>query len=437
MKKTLISLAVASAISTSLFADAETDALKAQLKILMQRLDALESKNRGYEERTADLEAESKANNEKTDSIVQEMADSKVLDSFGNYNGESYVGMAPGASKVYTNKNKLSIGGYGKVDYVNYRDGTNTDTSDSYRAVLYFGYRFTDNIILNSEIEFEHGGSETEIEMLALDFLVNEYVNFRVGTYVLPIGLVNVNHEPTLFNPVNRPNTERDIIPSTWFENGGMVYGSVLDETISYKTGIVSGFNASKGNGTLRKMRSNGITSAAEDAGYYLRLDYTPSEYFNIAGSYYYGDAGQDQTSLNKVDINLWEVHATAKFAGFEANALYAKHEIGDAQAVSKFHAQDATKKAFGYYANLNYTYNDWIPFIQYEVSNAFDEGYRATGVKTNYADKKDITFGINWKPHPQVVLKADYIVGKQDDGTNTGKDENNDRFELGMGFVF
>jgi hypothetical protein len=454
MKKTLLSLAVASAITTSLFADAETDALKAQVKALMERLDALEKKSNEYAEGAA-------VTNEKTNSLIQEVADSKVMDSFGEYNGESYAGMSPGISKVYTNKNKLSVGGYGKVDYTNYRDqGTTTkngitktrDKADAYRAVLYFGYRFTDSIILNSEIEFEHGGSaeegETEVEMLALDFLVDEYLNFRVGTYVLPIGLVAVNHEPTLFNPVSRPTTEVDIVPSTWFENGGMVYGSMLDGTFMYKTGIVAGFDATKGS-DLRHMRSKGSKSAADDAGYFVRLDYSPINEINIAGSYYYGKAGQNASStvaasdpitgsnyanLNDVDVNLWEVHATGKYAGFEANAMYATHKIGSAEEVARFHHDKATDKAFGYYANLNYTYGAWVPFVQYEVTNKYDRGIKADGSSFSYEDTKQTTLGFNWKPHPQVVLKADYVW--KDDGKEH-ETVNDDRMELGMGFVF
>ncbi len=448
MRKTLISLAVASAVTTSLFADAQTDDLKAQLKALTERLNTIEKKSGETEE--------------KTDSLLVELANSKISDSFGQYTGESYAGMSPGISKVYTNKNKLSVGGYGKVDYTNNRDQKTTtvnkgaadeytktkDTTDAYRAVLYFGYRFTDNIILNTEIEFEHGGSaehgETEVEMLALDFLVNDYANFRVGTYVVPIGRVALNHEPTLFNTVKRPTTEVNIIPSTWFENGAMVYGSVMDSTLSYQTGIISGFDATEST-TLRSMRSKGSKSPSQDAGYFLRLDYEPNDNFAVAGSYYYGGAGQGASdngsavSLSEVDVSLWEVHATAKMAGFELNALYATHEIGGAADLAQWHGIDgkpkeATKEAFGYYANLNYTYGDWVPFAQYEVSNKFDKGVDELGTKFSYEDTTETTLGLNWKPHPQVVLKANYVIAE------TGKKDSkvdDDRFELGMGFVF
>ncbi len=415
MKKTLMSLALATLISTSLFADTQLDTLKEQIKAL----------------------------EEKTDALLEETADSKVSDSFGEYNGISYAGMAPGASKVYTNKNKLSIGGYGKVDYINYLDSDKTSTADAYRAVLYFGYRFTDNIILNMELEFEHGGSDrkgsTEVEMLALDFLVNDALNFRVGTYVLPIGLVNVNHEPTLFNTVLRPRTEVTVIPSTWFENGGMVYGSFMNNVISYKTGIVAGLDASLG-GDVRHMRSKGSKSAADDAGYFVRLDVEPNQNINFAGSYYFSNAGQGTAGLGDVDVNLYEVHAIAKFSGFEAKALYAYHKIGSAKALAEQTDGTTTEEAFGYYANLNYTYGEWVPFVQYEVTNQYYKGYETdldttTTTKSNVADSIDTTIGINWKPHPQVVLKADYVIGQA--GRSDGTQRNNDRFELGMGFVF
>jgi len=193
-------------------------------------------------------------------------------------------------------------------------------------------------------------------------------------------------------------------------------------------------------------MRSKGSKSAADDAGYFARIDYSPIEGLNIAGSYYYGNAGQNASttvggtganeavSLNDVDVNLWEVHATAKLAGFEANVMYATHKIGSAEEVARFHNNKATDEAFGYYANLNYTYGDWVPFAQYEVTNKYDKGVNADSTTFSYEDTKQTTIGLNWKPHPQVVLKADYVFA---DKGEEGKTVDDDRFELGMGFVF
>jgi len=113
---------------------------------------------------------------------------------------------------------------------------------------------------------------------------------------------------------------------------------------------------------------------------------------------------------------------------------LYAEHSIGGARELAQYHGAEATDEAFGYYANLNYTYGSWVPFAQYEVSNKFDKGIDATGNKFSYEDTTETTIGINWKPHPQVVLKADYVIAET--GLRTKKVDD-DRLELGMGFVF
>src|SRR5207245_2492385 len=69
----------------------------------------------------------------------------------------------PAASKVYGAKGGVSIGGYGEMLYQNFHsradDGRPSgaiDTADLERAVLYFGYKWTDHLLFNSEVEYEH-----------------------------------------------------------------------------------------------------------------------------------------------------------------------------------------------------------------------------------------------------------------------------------------
>ena len=74
-------------------------------------------------------------------------------------------GLGAPASKVYESKGGLSIGGYGEFLYSNLesqvQDGSrapNERSVDALRLVLYTGYKFSDRIVFNSELEFEHGG---------------------------------------------------------------------------------------------------------------------------------------------------------------------------------------------------------------------------------------------------------------------------------------
>ena len=73
-------------------------------------------------------------------------------------------GLGPAASKVYGVDRGLSIGGYGEALYVNFVGDEEDDDLDSLelrsRTVLYIGYKFTESIVFNSEIEFEHATTE-------------------------------------------------------------------------------------------------------------------------------------------------------------------------------------------------------------------------------------------------------------------------------------
>src|SRR6476469_9293618 len=64
-------------------------------------------------------------------------------------------GLGAAASKVYRAEPGVSLGGYGEMAYAN-RGRSGTDTADLLSAVLYTGYKFSDRIVLNSELEVEH-----------------------------------------------------------------------------------------------------------------------------------------------------------------------------------------------------------------------------------------------------------------------------------------
>ncbi|MFP6655784.1 MAG: hypothetical protein VCB25_09155, partial [Myxococcota bacterium] len=75
---------------------------------------------------------------------------------------ESVNGLGPAASKVYKKDRGLSIGGYGEVRLRTFHNTEGDDRDDQFdalRAVLYVGYKFNDNWVVNTEFEFEHGGT--------------------------------------------------------------------------------------------------------------------------------------------------------------------------------------------------------------------------------------------------------------------------------------
>ena len=79
-------------------------------------------------------------------------------------------------------------------------------------------------------------------------------------------------------------------------------------------------------------------------------------------------------------------------------------------------------------------------PFARYERYNLNDEVFTGNPDKTK--DREVLTLGLDFKPHPQIVIKADYQLRdtKSDlpKGKGSGLDENKiDQFNLGLGFIF
>ena len=459
MKKTLLSLAAVAAVSTSLFADAETDALKAQLKALTERLDAIESKNSSYEEKTAVNEQNIQANAEKADALLEETANLQTGFNFNAVDTDySHNGMGAAASKVYKAKSPLSIGGYGEMYYASKEDADNI--ADVYRFVPYIGYKFNDNIVLNVEIEFEHGGAqggegEAKIEFMYLDFMLTDAFNVQVGNVLVPMGITNLRHEPTLFNTVQRPNTEKYLIPSTWNANGAIAYGAIGESGFTYNAGLIQALdfnNDERGNKKQIRQARPGSSkeSTFNNAAFVGRLDYVGTPGLMVGASAYYGSATQG--SVSGATALMYDVHATYENSGFKAKAMYTATKLDDADKIAgallpdgSVGADKSIDDADGYYVNVEYDVLNLMNseyklpvFIQYDYINPTDSVVDANNDSVGVdlaAESATTTFGLNFFPHEQVVLKADYAMTEYKASGTTKKDQ--DIFSLSLGFIF
>ena len=213
-------------------------------------------------------------------------------------------------------KKDFSIGGYGEVKYSNNQSIYKGNQFDIHRFVLYTGYKFSDKISLQAEIEIEHA-DEIFLEFAYLDFLVNPFFSVRLGLQIIPLGIVNYLHEPTTFFSVNRPQTERQIIPSTWRENGLLLHGNTVNKIFSYDIGLFNGGNAQnfKDSSWIRSARQKGSQALATDIAAVSSFKVKPISGLEIALSYYLGNNGQGEilkydknaTSLTPEELTIYE----------------------------------------------------------------------------------------------------------------------------------
>ncbi|HET7755372.1 MAG TPA: hypothetical protein VFK85_15795 [Anaeromyxobacteraceae bacterium] len=363
----------------------------------------------------------------------------------------SFAGMGPAASKVYFVPKGLSIGGYGEITYRNNLDDAPNDTSDLLRAVLYLGYRFNERILFNSEIEYEHGGHEVAVEFAYLDFLLTPAARIRVGNLLVPMGFVNEMHEPAFFNGVNRPDVERNIIPTTWNENGVGLHGELGG--LRYKLYALNGLDlfASEDEplqpgSWLRRARTGGAEAAAETFAGVLALgyDFGPA---TVAAAAYRGRAGQDRTAPTgeriRADVTILEAHAGVTWRGFQARVLGVQGRLGDADLASAAlelpPEQSLASRVRGGYAELGYDVlargggeSALIPFVRYERLDLQDQV--PAGAIADPALRYDlVTTGLTYKPIATVVLKADWQWRKTDATSGAVSRALN----VGAGFVF
>jgi hypothetical protein len=378
---------------------------------------------------------------------------------------KSAYGFGPAASKVYGVERGLSLGGYGEANYINFfgEEGDTPDRADALRSVLYVGYKFSDRILFNSEIEFEHattedpdnGGGEgsVSVEFAALDFLWRPELNARAGLLLVPMGFLNEVHEPPFFLGVQRPVVERRILPSTWRENGVGVFGT-LGESLEYRAYALSGFNAQNfSDSGIRDGRQDGDRSLSEDFAFVTRLDWTPEPLpgFLLGGAVYVGDSGQDvELDGGEVpDARLWifEGHAQYEDGPFHARGLLAFSSLSDAGELTDVLLADdpdfdgpVADEMLGGYGELAYDVYPWIfgdeahqlePFVRVEyVDTQYDvpSGFEANRDRAYWV----YTGGANFHPHPNVVLKVEYRnIEPRGDGDPA------DELGLGIGYAF
>ncbi|MFC1772915.1 porin [Pseudomonadota bacterium] len=321
------------------------------------------------------------------------------------------------------------IGGYGELHY------NNLDSKkeiDFHRFVLFFGHQFTDRLRMFSELELEHSVSgddqngELELEQAYIEYDITQNQHVKGGVFLLPVGILNQTHEPPTFYGVERNPVETNIIPSTWWAGGIEFTGEVFSETVpgfSYAVSVHEGLDTNAGNNyAVRKGRQKTSEADANDLASTAQIKWTGIPGVELAATIQYQ---QDVTQGNDPtagDAWLYETHADIQRGAFGLRALYAMWDL-DGSGPKAIGADEQT----GFYIEPSYRITpEWGVFARY---NQWDNQAGSNG---NDTEKKQYNAGVNYWPHPDVVLKAD---AQQQDNEGTSKNDNG--FNLGIGYQF
>jgi len=373
----------------------------------------------------------------------------------------SYHGLGPAASKVCKKEGGLSIGGYGENrirTFHNTDDDDRDNVYDQLRAVLYVGYKFNESWVLNSEIEYEHGGEEVGVEFLTIDYLWRNELNFRAGNLLVPMGFINEIHEPNFFFGAERPEVERLILPSTWHENGAGVWGTLANR-IEYRAYVINGFDGQSFTSSgLRGGKQGGAEAIANDFAFVGRVDVDLVTGLSIGGSVYTGQSGQEQSSdasgsdrdVPDAQTTIYELHAQYKGYGASLRALWTEAFIDEAGRLSRVLAAAPTsaiaQQMRGWYLEAGYDILPLFtessrasiePFFRFE---RYDTQREVSDLGFDRDRTKDVDLyvvGIQVKPIPQIVFKLDYRHFELARTSSSGARERADEVQGLVGYVF
>jgi len=366
-------------------------------------------------------------------------------------------GVGPAASKVYGKKG-VSIGGYGEFLYQNFsgsrQDGEPSglrNQADLVRAVLYFGYKFDDRWVLNTELEAEHAvtasdkGGEVEVEFAYLDYLFSRPARARAGLVLIPMGLVNELHEPPTFLGALRPEVEQRLIPTTWRELGAGLYGDA--GRFSYRLYAVNGLNSEGYSAEgIREGSQEGSEAAAENWAVTGRLDWTPISGALLGASFFSGDSAQGRSTPAGRSFagrtTLFDVHADWKWRGVWLRGLYVRTTVGDAAAINEANGfkeeESVGSRQWGWYLQGGFdvlslrsgSRASLTPFVRYERYETQAE-VPASYSRNPENDVKVLTIGAVLKPIEPIAIKIDWQQRKN--AARTGVNQ----WNVGLGYLF
>jgi hypothetical protein len=173
----------------------------------------------------------------------------KLLNRIPADTSSQLLNMDAGYNRPFLTAGKfpVAIGGYLEANsQFSQTNGVNEGLSFQVRRLtLFFSSTIAKKIKFLSELEFEDGGREINVEIAALDLEFDPLLTLRGGIIVNPIGAFNQNHDGPKWDFVDRPIASTTIIPSTFSNAGFGIFGKhfINSWALGYEAYLTNGLD--------------------------------------------------------------------------------------------------------------------------------------------------------------------------------------------------
>lgn len=375
-------------------------------------------------------------------------------------------------------ESRLTLGGYGEAvmtrnffsdNYLRYTNPTKYENAKSHgrfdlpHVVLMLGYDFGKGWTFGTEIEFEHGGTESAVEIeeeeggeyeseierggeVALEqFWINKEFskafNLKMGHIIVPVGETNQHHLPTEFFTVYRPEGENTILPCTWHETGISLWGNA--GKWRYEVMLLPGLDSD------RFGRQNWIQGGAGSpyefkiANSYagaFRLDNKSIPGLRLSISGYVGNTFSNTLSVNEnetyknvkgtVTVGTFGFHYNRHNWIVRGNFDYG--HLTDSKKITRYNLsmrndspspkQSVASDAIAAGIEAGYNLFSQIPAMREQQKKLYvfgrfeyyDAMYKTEEGITDFkwCGRKRIAAGLNYYPIKDIVIKGEYSLG-------------------------
>lgn len=349
---------------------------------------------------------------------------------------------------------RVAIGGYGDFQFresgLNEKnDGGGTPTFQSTRFVLGIAAVLSQrqNIVFNSEIEYEFGSREVDVEQAFIDWKVRPEFSFRAGIYPPSLGHFNTYHDSNLNLTTLRPLLNQYILNTAYRDAGVGVRGRFnlpSNMKLSYEANLMNGMQPLDADGNATPFsRLLGQASASEPGliafqatnrhkAVTWRLGFSPILGLEMGTSIYNGRINLLGEAPRSVTMLFYD--ASYRRGPWSFDAEYARTNIvggiprrsppppvydpsypDTLAALAKYVAATSPGQD-GFYVEGAYNFHPGF------MRRAFDEGayiapvFRYEGIRRDrtlsdfYLNERRTTFGFNIAPSPFVIFKLNYI---------------------------
>ncbi|GAB5605615.1 porin [Sideroxyarcus sp. TK5] len=331
------------------------------------------------------------------------------------------------SSTQYHDDQRTRFGSYGELhlNKLKDRNGRDKDEIDIHRLVLFVSHDFDERTRLFSELEVEHSDTGSSgvvvLEQAYIEYTLNEAMSLKAGMLLMPVGILSETHEPPTFYGVERNPVETNIIPTTWSE-GGVMLSQHYQNGITLEAALTSGLSTTAAaNYAVRAGRQNMSKATAVEAAYTGRLKWTGMPGLELTATLHRQSDITQGADATAGAATLYETHAVLTRGSFGLRLLYAGWALAGSGPASA-----GADRQNGWYAEPSWRLSErWGLFARH---SRWDN--RAGDVGDSRYHQTDL--GMNFWPHPDVVVKIDY----QHQRAPAGQSEY-DGFNLGLGYQF